>query len=77
VILSNQGRCVHLVSGFPRVIGVRVTLPMDQVLEGSCSSVEAVINDVLDFVLRFSFYEVRGWPRVVGAMGRVFVIGGE
>jgi hypothetical protein len=38
---------------------------------------EAVINDVLDFVLRFSFYEVRGWPRVVGAMGRVFVIGGE
>jgi hypothetical protein len=50
---------------------------MDEILEGSCSSMEAVINDVFDFVLRFSFYQVRRWPRVVGPMGHVLVIGGE
>jgi hypothetical protein len=38
---------------------------------------EAVINDAFNFVLRFSFYEVRRWPRVVGSMGLVFTIGGE
>ena len=50
---------------------------MDEVLEGSCSSMEAVINDVFDFVLRFSFYQVRRWPRVIGPVGHVLVIGGE
>jgi hypothetical protein len=50
---------------------------MDEVLEGSCTSMEAVIDDALDFILRFSFYKVRRWPRVVGAMDRVFVIRGE
>jgi hypothetical protein len=77
MILGNQGWCVHLVSRFPRVIRIGVTLPMDEVLEGLCTSVEAVINDVLDLIFCFSFYEVRRWPRVVGSVGRVFVIGGE
>jgi hypothetical protein len=50
---------------------------MDKVLECSCSSVEAVINDVFNFVLRFSSYQVRGRPRVIGSVDHVLVIGGE
>ena len=50
---------------------------MDEVLEGSCSSMEAVINDALDLILRFSFYEIRRRPRVVGSVDHVLVIGGE
>jgi hypothetical protein len=50
---------------------------MDQILKGSCLSVEAVINDAFNFILRFSFYQVRRWPRVIGPMDHVLVIGGE
>ena len=77
MILSNQGWRVYLVSRFPCVVRVWVALPVDEVLEGSCTSMETVINDVLDLVLGFSLYEVRRRPRVVGPMGQVFAIGGE
>jgi hypothetical protein len=68
---------VYLVSRFPCVVRVWITLPVDEILEGSCTSMEAVINDVLDLVLRFSLYEVRRRPHVVGSVGQVFTIGGE
>ena len=77
MILSDQDWRVYLISRFPCVVRVWITLPVDEVLEGSCTSVEAVINDVLDLVLRFSFYEVRRRPRVVGSVGQVFAIGGK
>ena len=77
MILSDQDWRVYLISRFPCVVRIWIALPMDEVLEGSCTSMEAVINDVLDLVLRFSLYEVRGWPRVVGPVGQVFAIGGE
>jgi hypothetical protein len=50
---------------------------MNEVLKGACTSVEAVINDILYFILRFSGDKVRRWPRVVGAMGLVFTIRGQ
>ena len=50
---------------------------MDEVLESVCPSVEAVINDTLHLVLRFSSNKVRWWSRVIGAMGLVFMIGGQ
>ena len=50
---------------------------MNEVLEGACTSVEAVINDTLHLILRFSGDKVRRWPRVVGAMGLVFTIRGQ
>jgi hypothetical protein len=77
MILSDQDWRVYLISRFPCVVRVWVALPMDEVLECSCPSMEAVINDVLDLVLRFSFYEVRGRPRVVGSVDQVFAIGGK
>jgi hypothetical protein len=50
---------------------------MNEVLKGACTSVEAVINDILYFILRFSGDKVRRWPRVIGAMGLVFTIRGQ
>ena len=50
---------------------------MNKVLEGACTSVEAVINDTLHLVLRFSGDKVRRWSRVVGAMGLVLTIRGQ
>ena len=42
-----------------------------------CTSLEAVIDDTFYFIFRFSSDKVRQWPRVVGAMGLVFMIGGQ
>ena len=50
---------------------------MDEVLKGMCSSMEAVINDTLYFVFRFSSNKVRWRPHVVGAMDLVFTIRGQ
>ena len=50
---------------------------MNEVLKGACTSVEAVINNILHFILRFSGDKVRRWPRVVGAMGLIFMIRGQ
>jgi hypothetical protein len=50
---------------------------MNKVLKGACTSMEAVIHDAFHLVLRFSSDKVRRWPRVVGAMGLVFVIRGQ
>ena len=50
---------------------------MNEVLKGACTSVEAVINDTLYFIFRFSGDKVRRWPRVIGAMGLVFTIRGQ
>jgi hypothetical protein len=38
---------------------------------------EAVINDTFHLVLCFSGDKVRRWPRVIGAMGLVFMIRGQ
>ena len=50
---------------------------MNKVLKGVCTSMEAVINDALHLVLRFSGDKVRRWPLVIGAMGLVFMIRGQ
>ena len=77
MILSYESWSVYLSCWFPRVIRIWVAFPMDEILEGSFSSVEPVINDVFYFVFRFSSDKVRWRPRVVGAMGLVFMIRGQ
>ena len=77
MILSHESWSVYLSCRLPRVIGIWVALPVNEILEGTCSSVESVINDAFHFVFRFSSDKVRWWPRVVGAMGLVFVIRGQ
>ena len=77
VILSHESWGVYLSCWLPRVISIWVALPVDEVLEGTCSSVESVINDTFYFIFRFSSDKVRWWPRVVGAISLVFVIRGQ
>ena len=50
---------------------------MNEILEGACSPVESVINNAFHFIFRFSCDKVRRWPRVVRAVGLVFVIRGQ
>ena len=58
VIGFSELQRMDLVSWFPSVIGFWVALPFDQVLEGSRASRILVINDLLDFILFFSFDKV-------------------
>jgi len=76
VIGFNELQRMDLVSWFPSVIGFRITLPFDQVLESSRPPRMLVINDLFDFILFFSFDKVWGWSRIVGSMCCHFMIRG-
>jgi hypothetical protein len=52
-----------------------VSLPFEEVLQGLCLPVEAVINNGLDFVLVFTLDQFGGWFDVVGAVLWSFTIG--
>jgi hypothetical protein len=65
---------MYLVSWFPHVVCVWVSLPFEEVLQGLLPSVEAVINNGLDFVLVFSLDQFWGWFDVIGSMLWCFVI---
>ena len=77
MILSHESWSVYLSCWLPRVISIWVALPVNEILKGTRSSVESVINDTFYFIFRLSSDKVRRWPRVVGAMGLVFVIRGQ
>ena len=51
---------------FPRIVGLGVSFPLDQVLESSPFPKVAVISDGLDFVFLFSINDVWGRSREVG-----------
>ena len=77
MVPSHESWGVYLSCWLPRVISIRVALPVNKILEGACSPVESVINDTFYFVFCFSRDKVRWWSRVVGAMGLVFMIRGQ
>ena len=54
-----------MISCFPCVVRVGVSLPFDEILELSFTSKMTVINDGLDLVFFGVFDKVRGWSRVV------------
>jgi hypothetical protein len=66
---------MHLVSWLPYVVGVWVSLPLDEVLERPRPPMTSVVEDGLDLVFFFSADKVRWWPHEVGAMRGCFVIG--
>ena len=69
-----QCGCVDLVSWFPCVVTVGISLPLDEVLKASFVAIKAVINDGLDLVFLSIFDQLRGWPHVVDPMLRCFTI---
>jgi hypothetical protein len=62
---------------FPGIVAFWVSLPFDEVLEGSGSSMMSVADDALNFKLLFSINQIRRWARKVWSMGGRFLIGGE
>jgi hypothetical protein len=68
VVLFNQCRGVYLGGRFPRVVCVWISLPLEEILQGLPSSVQAVINNGLDLVLVFTLDQFGGWLDVIGAM---------
>jgi hypothetical protein len=50
MVSCYQCGSVDLVSWFPCVIAIGVSLPFDEVLKASFAAVKAVINDGLDLV---------------------------
>jgi len=75
MIRFGQFRGMHLVSWLPCVVGVWVSLPLDEVLERPRPPMMLVVEYGLDLVLFFSTDKVRRWPREVGAMHGHFAIG--
>ena len=73
----DQSGCMHMVSCFPRVVCIGITLPLDEILELSFTSKVTVINDSLDLVLFGIFDKVWGWPRVVVPVLYSFTIRGQ
>ena len=68
---------MYVVSCFPCVICIGVSLPFDEVLELSFTAKVAVINDGLDLIFFGVFDKVRRWPRVVGSVFGGFAIRGQ
>jgi hypothetical protein len=66
---------MHLVSWLPCVVGVWVSLPLDEVLERPRPPVTSVVEYGLDLVLLFSADKVRWWLREVGAVSGRLAIG--
>ncbi len=76
LIMLDNFRGVDLISWFPCVVTFGVSLPFDEILELSGSSMLSVCNDPFDFVFFFSVDEVRGQSGEVWAMRSCFMIRG-
>jgi hypothetical protein len=59
---------------FPSIVALRVSLPFDEILKGSGSSMTSVANDALDFKLFFSINQIRGWTQEVWPVSSRFLI---
>jgi hypothetical protein len=66
VILIDQQRRMYLISRFPSVVGIWVTLPFQEVLQSLITSVMTVIDNGLHLVLRFATHDIWWRPHVVG-----------
>ena len=56
----------------PTVFGSRVACPLDQVLP--FVSIDALINDLFNFILFFSINKLRGWLRIIDAVFLCFMV---
>jgi hypothetical protein len=67
---------MNLCDWFPGVVAFWVSFPLDEVLQGSRSSVASVADDALDFKLFFAINQIRRWAREVWSVSGRLVIGG-
>ena len=66
MIKFDKLRGMHLVSWFPCVVALRVSFPLDKILESSSPSMMSVVNNALHFILLFTIDQVRWWSGEVG-----------
>ena len=67
----------HIAVVFPGVVGLGISLPLDQVLESSPLPKVAMISDGLDFIFLFSVDDVGGGSREVGSVLFCFLVRGQ
>ena len=75
VIGVNHLWSMDLVSRFPGVISFGITLPFDEVLEGSSPAEMTMVDDPFNLILFFSSDKVRRGSRIVWSMCGHFAIG--
>jgi len=68
---------VQIFYRLPHVVAVWVPFPLDQVLKSTPLPEEAMVYDGLDFVFRVFINKIWGWSRVIGAVSRGFLEGGQ
>jgi hypothetical protein len=75
VIEFDEVWCVDLVSIFPSVIALRVSLPFHEILQGPETSLVPMGVDLIHFILIFPFDQIRRRSGKVWAMCGGFAIG--
>ena len=76
LIMLDKFRGMNLISWFPCVVTVGVSLPFNEVLELFRLSELSVCDDSFDFVFLFSIDKVRRWSGEVWTVHSRFVIRG-
>jgi hypothetical protein len=66
LVFFQQIRCVDIIGWFPCVIALRVTTPLDQILQGMTVPKVSMALDCFDFILCFSHNKVQWWSREIG-----------
>ncbi len=74
LIMLDKVRGMDLISWFPCVVALGVSLPFDQVLKLFRASELSVCDDSFDFVFLFSVNEVRRWSGEVWTVRSRFMI---
>jgi hypothetical protein len=76
VVLFEKFRGIHLILCFPSVIGLRVSLPLEEILESFVLPEVAMTSDGFHLVFHFSVDKVRWGSREVRAVGVRFDVWG-
>ena len=76
MVVADQSGCVHISGVFPGIVGVGVTLPLQEILQAFASPEGPVIDDSFHFVFHLISHEVRWRSDEVGAMDRGFNVRG-
>jgi hypothetical protein len=77
MVLADKFGRKYLISWFPRVVCLGISLPFDQILKSPRSPEVAVAPDLFDFEFHFAFHDVRGRSREVGPVFYCFMIRGQ
>ncbi len=76
LIMLDEIRGMDLVSWFPSIITLGVSLPFDQILKSFRTSELSVCDNSFDFVFLLSVNEIRRWSGEVWTVRSRFIVRG-